>query len=211
LGRVISVNVGRPRPVQYRGKTVTTSIWKTPVAGRLHIEGVNIAGDDQADRSVHGGPDKAIYAYASEDYEWWAIELEQEMAPGTFGDNLTTAGVNVTDAVVGERWRAGTALLEVCQPRTPCFKLGIRMGSQRFPRRFSLAERPGAYLRIIEAGQVWAGAPIERSSVPEHDLTVRDIAHIYYAEPERAGELLRADQLADSWKRWAGKRTRTTA
>jgi MOSC domain-containing protein YiiM len=85
------------------------------------------------------------------------------------------------------------------------------MGSQRFPRRFSIAERPGAYLRILEAGEVWAGAEVERSNVPEHGLTVRDIAHAYYAEPDRAGELLRAPQLADSWVRWARKRSRTTA
>jgi MOSC domain-containing protein YiiM len=181
------------------------------VAGRLRIEGVNVAGDDQADRRVHGGRDKAIYAYASEDYAWWALELEREMTPGTFGDNLTTSGVDVTNAVVGERWRAGTALLEVCQPRTPCFKLGLRMGTQRFPRRFSIAERPGAYLRIIEPGEVWAGAPIERSAIPEHGLTVRDIAHTHYSEQERAGELLRAPEMADSWVRWARKQSRTHA
>jgi MOSC domain-containing protein YiiM len=136
---VESVNVGTPRAVGWRGRTVTTAIWKAPVVGRVAVRGVNVDGDEQGDRKVHGGVDKALYAYAAEDYDWWAEQLGRGLGPGTFGDNLTTRGLEVSAAVVGERWRAGATLLEVAQPRIPCFKLGIRMGSQRFPRRFAAA------------------------------------------------------------------------
>jgi MOSC domain-containing protein YiiM len=169
----------------------------------VNISGINLEGDDQADRRVHGGTDKAVYVYANEDYEWWSEELGRYLAPATFGDNLTTQGVDVSLALIGERWRVGTSVLEVSQPRTPCFKLGIRMGSQGFPRRFSSAERPGSYFRIVEPGQVTAGDPIARLHAPEHGMTVRDVAHIYYAEQSRAGELVEIPQLAESWVAWA--------
>ncbi|HZK50850.1 MAG TPA: MOSC domain-containing protein, partial [Actinomycetota bacterium] len=103
--RVVSVNVGTPREFTLDGKRKTSAIWKEPVEGRVAAEGVNLAGDDQADRKNHGGPDQAIYAYALEDYEWWSGELGKDLAPGTFGENLTLAGVEVNDALVGERWR----------------------------------------------------------------------------------------------------------
>ncbi|MEA2508186.1 MAG: hypothetical protein QOG21_268 [Actinomycetota bacterium] len=205
-GRIVSVNVGTPRPVSFRGKEIMTSIFKEPVAGRVVVAGINLEGDDQADRKVHGGVDKAVYAYAAEDYAWWARELDRELPPGMFGDNITTSGIDVSGGVIGERWRVGTSLLEVAQPRIPCFKLGIRMGTQTFPRRFSQARRPGAYLRIVEAGEAGAGDQIEPIGKPEHGLTVRDVAYIYYAEPERAAELLSAPQLAESWIGWAHHR-----
>jgi MOSC domain-containing protein YiiM len=204
--RIESVNVGRPRTVPFRGKLIRTAIWKYPVNGSIRAEGVNVTGDDQADRRVHGGDDKAIYAYAAEDYVWWRQELGREMEPGTFGDNLTTAGLEITHAVVGERWRTGTALLQVAAPRIPCFKLGIKMGNKSFPRRFSIANRPGAYLRIIETGEIAAGSLIERIDVPQHGLTVGDIARIYYEENERARELLRAPELPAAWAQWARAR-----
>jgi MOSC domain-containing protein YiiM len=210
-GLIVSVNVGTPRKVPFRGKEVATSIFKEPVPGRVTIAGINLEGDDQADRKVHGGIDKAVYAYAAEDYAWWAQELDREMLPGTFGDNITTSGIHVSGAVIGERWRVGTALLEVAQPRIPCFKLGIRMGTQTFPRRFSQARRPGAYLRILEAGAAGAGDTIETMATPEHGVTVQDVAHIYYAAPERAAELLRVPQLPDSWSSWARHRLRQGA
>jgi MOSC domain-containing protein YiiM len=205
-GRIVSVNVGRPTSIPFEGQLISTSIWKSPVAGRLMVEGVNVEGDDQADRTVHGGVDKAVYAYAKEDYSWWSLELDRELGPGTFGDNITTSGMDITNAVVGERWRAGTTLLEVAQPRMPCFKLGIRMGDRAFPQRFSLARRPGTYLRIIEPGEVGAGDPIVRVSTPDHGLSVGDIAYIYYADQARASELLLAPELPQAWKQWARRR-----
>jgi MOSC domain-containing protein YiiM len=140
---LVSVNVGTPRPISYRGRQVMTGIWKEPVDGRVAVRGVNVDGDDQADRKVHGGVDKAIYAYSREDYEWWEGELARSMDPGTFGENLTTSGVDLNQAQIGERWRVGTAVLEVSEPRFPCFKLGVKMGTQRFVKRFAKARRPG--------------------------------------------------------------------
>src|SRR5919112_3067033 len=146
MPRVASVNVGRPRQLSVRrGRPLMSAIGKAPVDGRVRVAGVNVAGDDQADRRVHGGPDKVVYAYASEDTAWWEAELGRELGPGAFGENLTVAGVDVSGAVIGERWRIGTVELEVCQPRFPCFKLGIRFEDATMVRRFAQAERPGAY------------------------------------------------------------------
>jgi MOSC domain-containing protein YiiM len=184
---------------------VRTAIWKHPVPGRVKVRGVNADGDDQGDREVHGGVDKALYSYAAEDYEWWGAELGQELAPGTFGDNLTVRGVDVSGAEVGERWRVGGTLLEVAQPRTPCFKLGIRMGSQRFPRRFAAARRPGAYLRILTEGEVAAGDPVEVVHRPGHGLTVAEVSHIYHDDHAAAARLLQVPELAGTWRPWAEK------
>jgi MOSC domain-containing protein YiiM len=202
-GVVVSVNVGTPREVPWRGRTVRTAIWKHPVPGRVKVRGVNVDGDDQGDREVHGGVDKALYAYAAEDYGWWTAELGQELPPGTFGDNLTVHGIDVSGAEVGERWRVGGTLLEVSQPRIPCFKLGIRMGSQRFPRRFAAARRPGAYLRILAEGEVAAGDPVEVVHRPGHGLTVAEVSRIYHDDHAAAARLLHVPELADGWRRWA--------
>ena len=159
-GRLVSVNVGAVRTVEWHGRTVTTAIWKAPVEGRIAVRGVNLAGDDQADRRVHGGPDKAVYAYSAEDYAWWSVELGRELGPGTFGENLTVDGVDLGASIIGTRWRVGTTELEVAQPRQPCFKLGMRMGDAEFVDRFRDAERFGAYLRIVREGDVGAGDEI---------------------------------------------------
>jgi MOSC domain-containing protein YiiM len=158
---IASVNVGAVRSIEWQGHTVTTGIWKDPVDGPVRVAGVNLAGDDQADRRVHGGPDKAVYAYATEDYGWWAATDGRPYPPGTFGENLTTSGLDLRSAAIGDRWHVGTAVLEVAQPREPCFKLGIRMGEELFPGRFEAAARPGAYLRIVHPGELAAGAAIE--------------------------------------------------
>jgi MOSC domain-containing protein YiiM len=156
LPRIVSVNVGRPRTVEWRGRTVTSGIWKEPVEGPVVVEGVNLHGDDQADRRVHGGDDKAVYAYAIEDYRWWEAQ-DVTCGPGSFGENLTTEGIDLGACHIGDRWLVGTAVFEVSQPRSPCFKLGIRMGDDGFPDRFAEAGRPGTYLRIVGAGAVAAG------------------------------------------------------
>src|SRR6185369_13323010 len=126
--RVLSVNVGRAREVEWRGEMITTAIWKTPVTRRVALRGVNLAGDDQADRTVHGGPDKAVYAYAREDYDYWRTTEGLDVEPALFGENLTTEGVDLSAALIGERWSVGSTVLEVAQIRLPCFKLGIRLG-----------------------------------------------------------------------------------
>jgi len=200
-GRLVSVNVGPVREVEWRGERVRTGIWKSPVGDRaVRVHGVNLDGDDQADRSVHGGRDKAVYAYAEEDYAWWRDEGGlPEAAPALFGENLTTHGLDLRAAVVGERWRVGTALLEVAQPRFPCFKLGIRLGDPRMVKRFTLAGRPGAYLRIVEEGEVRAGDAIEVLDVPAHGVTLALMAAAVH-DPSLRPRLRAAPQLPASWR-----------
>jgi MOSC domain-containing protein YiiM len=202
-GAVASVNVGAVRTVMMAGRPVRTAIWKSPVEGRVAVRGVNVDGDDQADRTVHGGPDKAVYAYASEDLEWWAERVGRSLEPGTFGENLTTGGIDVTGAVIGERWAVGSALLEVSQPRIPCFKLGIRMGDPRFTRWFAESARPGAYLRILAPGDIAAGDPIRVLTRPDHGVTIGLVERAYHADRSLLPRFFDAPELPVSWVDWA--------
>jgi len=206
-GKLLSVNVGTPREIEWLGRRERTSIWKATVEGRVAVRGVNVAGDDQADREVHGGPDKAVYAYAREDTDWWERELGRGLEHGNFGENLTVSGIDVTGAVVGERWEVGSTVFEVAQPRIPCWKLGARMGDPSFPVHFAAAGRPGAYLRIVEEGEVGAGDEVRvGEKKPDHGLTVGDVARIYHQERHRSALLLRAPELAEGWQEWALRR-----
>ena len=130
--RLLSVNVGAVRQVELAGRPRTTAIWKLPVPGRVAVRGVNLVGDEQADRRVHGGPDKAVYAYAREDYAWWERQLGRPLEPGTFGENLTTEGIQVTGALVGERWRLGSVVLQVTSPRVPAGSSGSGWATRAF-------------------------------------------------------------------------------
>ncbi|MEO8333959.1 MAG: MOSC domain-containing protein [bacterium] len=197
--RVVSLNVGAIREVEWQGRVITTGIWKYPVSTRLALRGVNFAGDDQADRTVHGGPDKAVYSYATEDYAYWRDELGEEMPAGTFGENLTVEGMDLASAMVGDLWRVGSTLLEVAQPRLPCFKLGIRMGDARFPKRFLAASRMGAYLRVVEEGDVGAGDDIGLRSVPAGGVTLREMVEALQ-DHDKARGLLRAPRLPQFWR-----------
>jgi len=201
---VLSVNVGRPGPVDTGRRTVLTAIRKAPVDGRVAVRGVNLDGDDQADRSVHGGPDKAVYAYAIEETRKWEAELGRDLGPGAFGENLTTEGIEVSGALVGERWRVGTALLEVVQPRLPCFKLGLRMGDPSFVKRFGQASRPGAYLRIVEEGELGAGDAIEVdfAELPGHGVTVRLVSDAILLDHDLIPQALEAPKLIPSLREW---------
>jgi MOSC domain-containing protein YiiM len=163
---------------------------------------VNLEGDDQADRRAHGGPDKAVYAYAAEDIAWWERELGRRLGPASFGENLTTEGVDVSGAVIGERWRIGTAELEVCQPRQPCFKLGMKLGDPKLLRRFVLAERPGAYLRIIAEGELAAGDAVEVVARPAHGVTVRLVSRALLLDPARLAEAAVAPELPAGLRAW---------
>jgi MOSC domain-containing protein YiiM len=189
MSRLVSVNVGVPRDVATRKRVIRTAIWKDPAPGRVPVAGVNLRGDDQADRTVHGGPDKAVYAYAQEDTAWWAERRGGDLGAAAFGENLTTSGLEVSGARIGERWAVGSTVLEVCQPRLPCFKLGLRHGDPRFPVEFSLASRPGAYLRIVEEGDVGAGDAIEVVERPDHDVTCALVSWVALHERDRAEEL----------------------
>jgi MOSC domain-containing protein YiiM len=202
-GRVLSVNVGTPREFEYGGRRARSAIWKKPAAGRIVARGVNLAGDDQADRQAHGGPDKAIYAYAIEDARWWEQEIGRPFSYGEFGENLTTEGIDVNDALIGERWQIGTVVVEVSEPRIPCWRLGVRMNDNLFPRRFTQAMRPGSYLRILAEGEIGAGDEIRVVEKPQTDLTVRDVFRIYTRNREEVERLLAVQKLSEAWKRWA--------
>ena len=198
MPRLRSVNVGRPKQISVRrGRALMSAIGKQPVEGRLRVEGVNVAGDQQADPRVHGGLDKAVYAYAREDAAWWEQQLGRTLPPGMFGENLTTEGLDVSGAVIGERWRIGTVVLEVAQPRLPCAKLGTRFGDLGMVKRFGEASRPGAYLRIVTEGELGAGDAIEVLSRPGHGITVAFVSDAVLLDEtlrERAGS---APELAD--------------
>ena len=203
MARVLSVNVGTVREFEYNGRPGKSAIWKSPVAGRIAARGVNLDGDAQADRKAHGGPDKAIYAYAVEDARWWEQEIGRPLAYGEFGENLTTEGIEANDALIGERWEIGTTVLEVSEPRVPCWRLGVRMNDQLFPRRFTEALRPGTYLRIVVEGDVGAGDEIRVIERPNHDLTVRDVFRIYTRDHDEVDRLLAVPRMSESWRRWA--------
>ena len=202
-GEVVSVNIGAPRDVEHNGRTVRTGIFKTPTSEPQRVEGVHIGDDVQADTAAHGGYDKAIYAYAEEDYEWWAAELGRDLEPAFFGENLTTRGIDVSGANVGDRWMVGSTVLEVSEPRVPCFKLGIRTGISRFQQAFAKADRPGTYLRIIEPGELVVGDRITVQPTVDSTITVAEIAVIYHRNHEAASRMLDVPLLSEDWQRWA--------
>ncbi len=195
--RIVSVNVGRARLLQLGGAPKKTGIFKEPVEGRVMLRDDAVEGDLVADTRVHGGYDKAVYAYASEDYAWWSAELDRDLGPGWFGENLTTAGIDLAEARIGERWRAGEALFEVSEPRQPCSTLGAKMGDQRFVKQFAKALRLGTYLRIIEPGEVAAGDPIEVVERPDHDVTIGLLGRVLFEDSSLGPQILAADELTD--------------
>jgi MOSC domain-containing protein YiiM len=195
--KLLSVNVGLPREVEWQGRRVITSIWKTPVEGRVGVKRSNIEGDRQSDLSVHGGPEKAVYAYPSEHYEYWGRELpDMELPWGMFGENLTTEGLLDDGVRIGDRLRVGSAEFRVTQPRTPCYKLGIRFGRADMVKRFLQSGRAGFYLEVVQEGEVGGGDPIEITARDNHDVTVADIAALYTHEAHNLVLLRRATKVA---------------
>jgi MOSC domain-containing protein YiiM len=204
--RIVSVNVGMPAPLRRAdGAEVSSGIVKAAVAGRVRVGRTNLAGDGQADLSVHGGPDKAVYAYPHEHYARWAAELgRDDLVPGIFGENLTVEGLAEDDVLIGDRFRAGTALLEVSQPRMPCFKLGIRMGDPRFLKPFLQSGRTGFYLRVLEEGDVAAGDAIARAGSGDPDVSVREVTRLFAGggSAEALSRAAGAPALTDGWRLW---------
>ncbi len=178
---------------------MSTGIWKFPTATRVALRGMNFEGDDQADRTLHGGTDKAVYAYASEDYDFWHEVERMETPPGLFGENLTLEGVDLSRALVGEQWVVGSATLEVTQPRLPCYKLGIRVGDPHFPRRFMAASRMGAYLRVIREGAVGAGDAVVVTARPNHGIALNDMMDAL-GDPVKAAALRDVSRLPKFWR-----------
>jgi MOSC domain-containing protein YiiM len=198
--QVDSVNVGRPKLLLINGQPNKTGIDKQPTDGPVELRDDAVAGDAVVDREYHGGYDKAVYAYASEDYAWWSGELGRELGPGAFGENLTTSGIAIAEARIGERWRVGSALLEVSEPRQPCSTLGAKMGDQRFVRRFAKALRLGTYMRIIEPGVVAAGDAIDVVDRPDHEVTVGLLGRVLFEDSSLGPQVLAAGALTDAWR-----------
>ena len=200
---LISINVGLPREITHRGQAITTGIFKAPVAGTVRLGRLNLAGDGQADLRVHGGADKAVYVYPFEHYAFWAGELgRHDFSHGQFGENFTTTGLLEDGVCIGDVFEIGEAWVQVTQPRTPCFKLGIRMGEENFPARFTSANRTGFYLRVLEEGRVAAGDAIEWVERAAGSMSVREVFRLRHvggtrAEYERAARL---PGLASSWR-----------
>ncbi len=206
---VVSVNVGTPRITEWHGRLVESGIWKVPVDGRVAVRGVNLDGDAQADLRVHGGADKAVYAYTVEDYAWWSARLGCTIEPATFGENVTTSGVDLDELTIGTRLHVGTVVLETAGPRMPCFKLGMRMGDAAFVDEFEQAARFGAYFRIVQEGEVGAGDEIGVEPHPDPGPTVREIGTGYSSPSAELVERVLAHPGAGATLRaWALERAR---
>jgi MOSC domain-containing protein YiiM len=202
LGQVVSVNVGKPRTVEWHGRQLTSAIWKLPVDGPVELGEARLDGDGVADRRVHGSLDQAVYAYSGEDYGWWAEAMpDTEFTPGLFGENLTTEGLDLGEAVIGERWQIGSAALEVSQPRFPCVKLGMRMGDAAFSNRFDEARRNGTYFRVVRPGRLEAGDDVVRVSLPDHGIRVADVVASKHGAPaELLERILALDVVTDNMR-----------
>lgn len=207
--RVASVNVGLPREVSWNGRTVVTGIFKSPVASSVLVRRLNLDGDGQADLSVHGGAEKAVYSYPSEHYAFWTDQLGRELTPGNFGENLTTEGLLEGAVHIGDEFRVGTARLVITQPRLPCFKLGIRFDDPGVVKAFVHAGKPGIYFAVLEEGTVGPGDPIERVVEDASRITVTEMFRLVLdrdADPAALRRLLGVPALAESWRKWLQER-----
>jgi MOSC domain-containing protein YiiM len=197
--RVISVNVGRGKDADWAGKLGRTAIDKRSVAGSVPVGRLGLGGDEQVDKPAHGGPEQAIYAYAREDLDWWVERLSRELANGVFGENITTGGVDVTGALIGEVWQLGTAVVQVTSPRIPCVVFAGWLDEDHWVKRFANAGRPGAYLRVLEEGAVAAGDGIEVISRPDEHVTIAESMTAFYGDAELMRRLLRVEGRGNKW------------
>ena len=208
--KLISVNVGLPREIAVDGKIVRTSIWKSPIQGRVHVSTLNLDGDQQSDLSVHGGVDKAVYLYPSEHYSYWRNQLpDAELPWGAFGENFTSQDILENQIRIGDRIRIGSADFMVTQPRMPCFKLGIRFNRRDMVKRFFESQRTGLYLSVIREGEVNNGDAIEFIEKQETGVTITDIMNLYSIDSRNQELLRRATEvpaLPQSWKDFFRKR-----
>jgi ferredoxin-NADP reductase/MOSC domain-containing protein YiiM/ferredoxin len=203
-GRLLSVNVGVPREIEWEGKTVRTAIWKEPVAGPRMVRRINIDGDDQADRLAHGGEHRAVFVYQIESYRYWERELgRDDFTCGQFGENFTVEGLPDDEVCIGDRYRIGEALFEVTQPRVTCYRVGIRMNEPSMPTLLVAHHRPGFYFRVLEEGLVQAGDEIAKAADGPERLTVAQIDALLYL-PNKSRPLLeralRVPALSEGWQ-----------
>jgi MOSC domain-containing protein YiiM len=208
--KLISVNVGLPRDVPWQGKVVATGIFKEPVNSPLMLGTLNLEGDRQADLSVHGGVDKAVYAYPAEHYDYWRGELpDMDLPPGMFGENFTVEGLFEERVLIGDRFRIGEAEVIVTQPRLPCYKLGVKFGRADMVKRFLASRRTGFYFAVLREGMVEAGNAIELIGREEESVSVADITRVYAFEKDDLQTIKRAIKVAalpESWKDYLQKR-----
>jgi MOSC domain-containing protein YiiM len=197
--RVISVNAGRCRDADWAGKLGRTAIDKRPVRARVAVGRLGLGGDEQVDKPAHGGPEKALYAYAREDLDFWVEQLRRELVNGLFGENVTTAGLDVSGALIGEIWQLGSATVQVTGPRIPCVVFAGWMGERHWAKRFADARRPGAYLRVLREGAVAAGDPVEILSRPGERVTVAESMTAFYGDAELMRRLLRVEGRGLEW------------
>jgi len=208
--KIISVNVGLPRLVLQNGEPVSTGIFKEPVAGRVMMRTLNLDGDRQSDLSVHGGPEKAVYVYPSEHYEFWQRELpDMDLPWGVFGENFTTTGLLETEVNIGDKFRVGAAEVMVTQPRMPCYKLGIRFGRADIIKRFLLSERSGFYLSVLNEGEAGAGDEFQLLEKNASGVRVVDVTRLYGSDKQNVALMRRAiatEALPASWREYFRKR-----
>ena len=202
--KIVSVNVGLPREAVWKGITVQTAIFKAPVAGPVAIGKLNLAGDQQADLSVHGGSEKAVYAYPAEHYDYWREQLpDVPLSWGAFGENLTTEGLCEDTSCIGDVLRVGSAVLQITQPRMPCYKLQLRFNRDDMIKRFLLSGRSGFYFSVIERGDVAAGSKVEILDRDPGGVTVSDIVRLYLGQrrdPELLQRATNVGSLPENWK-----------
>ncbi len=202
---LLSVNAGRIRPAPYGNPgTGKTAIDKRPIPGRVAVGTLGVTGDHH-DHPEHGGIDKALYSYERRDALWWESELDRSLAPGAFGENLTTAGLDITGAEIGEQWRIGTVVVEVSEPRIPCKVFAGFWDVPDLVKRFTVRGWPGAYLRVVTPGQVAAGDAIEVIKRPGHAVTLGEVFRARTGERDLVPRLLEAPQLPAEWHDWARK------
>jgi MOSC domain-containing protein YiiM len=211
--KIISVNVGLPRLVLRNGEPVSTGIFKEPVAGRVMMRTLNLNGDRQSDLSVHGGPEKAVYLYPSEHYDFWKRELpDMELPWGMFGENFTTTGLLETEINIGDTFRVGTGVVMVTQPRMPCYKLGIRFGRTDIIKRFLVSERTGFYFSVVKEGEVGVGDELEVIKKNASGVRVVDVTRLYSSDKENVDLMKRAiatESLPESWREYFRKRIKS--
>ena len=202
--KLISVNVGMPREVSWRGKTVLTGIFKSPIAGPVTVQALNLDGDGQADLSVHGGYSKAVYLYPAEHYEFWRRELpDLDLTWGNFGENFTTQGLLEDNVYIGDTLRIGSALVRVSEPRMPCYKLGIRFGRSDIVKRFLQSRRTGFYFAVLEEGTVQAGDSFNTVERDPNGISVADITRLYAFDKDdwdTMSRVVKLEALSSSWR-----------
>jgi MOSC domain-containing protein YiiM len=198
-GWVISVNAGRGQDAAWAGRLRRTAIDKRPVTGPTAVRWLGLAGDEQSDTEHHGGRDQAVYAYAREDLDWWVERLSRELGNGVFGENITTGGLDVSGALIGEVWQLGTAVVQVTAPRIPCVVFAGWLDESAWVKRFAAARRPGAYLRVLQEGTVRAGDRAEVTGRPGVRVTIAESMTAYYGDADLMRRLLRVEGRGAKW------------